>query len=104
RSLHSFPTRRSSDLNNRFAEIDYRRTESWVSRCPMQLGAFHKSAIHPGNNFVVRVIEHADMVRAFDREEFHERKFMRELASHSNWNHFVLRAVKNCDARIRVES
>ena len=50
------------------------------------------------------VIEHADVIRAVDREKFDKRKFAREFEPHSDRNHLVTRAVKNCYARIWIES
>jgi len=62
------------------------------------------SAIHPIDDFVVRVVEHADVIRALDREKFDKWKFSRKLAPHSDRDHFIVRAVKNYNSRGGIES
>src|SRR5262249_60206125 len=57
------------------------------------------SFVHPIDDGVMGVIEHDDVVGPFNRKEFHEWKFARELAPHSHWNHFVIDAVKKRDER-----
>src|SRR5438093_10376347 len=47
----------------------------------------------------MRVVEDADVVCAFHREKFHERKFTLQLATHSHWNYVVVGSMKNCDLR-----
>src|SRR6266513_4573715 len=60
-------------------------------------GSRQSSVVHPTNDLVVGLGQDGHMVRALDRKEVDEGKFLGQLAAHSNRDNLVLRAVENRD-------
>src|SRR5262249_6386169 len=54
-----------------------------------------RSTIHPLDDFVMAVIEHAYVVSVLDREEFGKRKLARKLTTHAQRNDSVVGTVKD---------
>src|SRR5205814_9019491 len=65
-------------------------------------GSRQTSVVHPANDLVVGLGQDAHMVRALNRKEVDERKFLREVAAHTYREHLVVSAVENRDFRFRI--
>src|SRR5204863_7736324 len=60
------------------------------------------SVVHPTNDLVVGIGQDGHMVRALNRKEVDERKFLRELAAHTHRDNLVVSAVENRDFRFLI--